>query len=672
MASSSNTNVTFCAPSSIAVTGRKTRFKVEANQIEDLIRMRNRLPTEYAQEFRRKYGNILDLLDIPIAKEGIAALAQYWDNEMRCFVFPQFHLSLVVEEYASFLGQPVHVDSAVYTYPNSLPSRKAVAQLLGRTVEGIPFKQQGQMQTISLVFLVGYMEALAKKGEWKLFERVLALTVYGVVLFPFAHNAVDFAAISVFQAVEHHRINPITAILADTYLSLTYCMEKGGGKLKCCLQLLTVWMANHFFGKRWSSGMRMDTIHHPLKDFSKREGLVLDNPRGQEGLISTEYPSWVQFFNRVSKEAIRWKLVWWIEPEVLYGCGDFPNVPLVGPRGGINYNPSLAHLQLAYPQDVPAHDMIQPLLYLHETSTAELNGRITLAWKKMHFKGKHELGTRTLVMTREYKEWVETRFITRATPEFAPQDPLLSNDFTQVERGLRQKIEEYKTELDNLGEERKRRRKDMQKSQEEYVALQGDLFNLRGRAKPTETEETIELREEVQRLKAEIKELHQARRVRDSELHKETEVYKHKCVELQAAYQAIIEKNQELENHFEDACRLESELMEERQRIDTLEMKNEAYAQRLESFELEHNVLARRIDELKGERNRWEATAEALRKKHEQIAGFINTAIPTFVDTFNNAEKTIIPFTVSEELEDLLELGHDLVAKWNILCNQRM
>ena len=131
-------------------------------------------------------------------------------------------------------------------------------------------------------------------------------------------------------------------------------------------------------------------------------------------------------------------------------------------------------------------------------------------------------------------------------------------------------------------------------------------------------------------------------------------------------------KNQELENHFEDACRLESELMEERQKIDTLEMKNEAYAQRMESFELEHNVLARRINELKGERDRWEATAEALRKKHEQIAGFINTAIPTFVDTFNNAEKTIIPFTVSEELEDLLELGHDLVAKWNILCNQRM
>ena len=131
---------------------------------------------------------------------------------------------------------------------------------------------------------------------------MLALTVYGVVLFPFAHNTVDFAAISEFQAVERHRINPTTTILADTCLSLTYCMEKGGGKLKCCLQLLTVWMANHFFGKRWSSGMGIDTIHHPLKDFSKREGLVLDNPRGQEGLISTEYPSWVQFFNRYPKK----------------------------------------------------------------------------------------------------------------------------------------------------------------------------------------------------------------------------------------------------------------------------------------------------------------------------------------------------------------------------------
>jgi len=33
---------------------------------------------------------------------------------------------------------------------------------------------------------------------------------------------------------------------------------------------------------------------------------------------------------------------------VIYQCGNFPNVPLMGTRGCINYNPLLALRQLAY------------------------------------------------------------------------------------------------------------------------------------------------------------------------------------------------------------------------------------------------------------------------------------------------------------------------------------
>ena len=34
---------------------------------------------------------------------------------------------------------------------------------------------------------------------------------------------------------------------------------------------------------------------------------------------------------------------------VLFSCGDYPNVPLIGMRGCINYNPALAIRLLGYP-----------------------------------------------------------------------------------------------------------------------------------------------------------------------------------------------------------------------------------------------------------------------------------------------------------------------------------
>ena len=35
--------------------------------------------------------------------------------------------------------------------------------------------------------------------------------------------------------------------------------------------------------------------------------------------------------------------------EIVDSCGSFPNVPLLGTKGGINYNPVLARQQLGYP-----------------------------------------------------------------------------------------------------------------------------------------------------------------------------------------------------------------------------------------------------------------------------------------------------------------------------------
>ena len=161
--------------------------------------------------------------------------------------------------------------------------------------------------------------------------------------------------------------------------------------------------------------------------------------------------------------------------EVLYSCGEFPNVPLVGPRGGINYNPSLAHLQLAYAQRPPMKELIQPIFFMHEKETATINAQVTKAWRDMRFKGKTELGPRMIKAAPGYLDWVVKRGAAEVTPAFVPVDPLLGNDASEIEKALKFKTEERKIEIENLEIIKKRRKAEMLKSQEEYVMLRRDI-----------------------------------------------------------------------------------------------------------------------------------------------------------------------------------------------------
>ncbi|KAK2363603.1 hypothetical protein QL285_088568 [Trifolium repens] len=57
-------------------------------------------------------------------------------------------------------------------------------------------------------------QALLAKKDWGPFNAVLALLIYGLVLFPNIEDFVDFPAIGVFIAR-----NPVSALLADFYHS---------------------------------------------------------------------------------------------------------------------------------------------------------------------------------------------------------------------------------------------------------------------------------------------------------------------------------------------------------------------------------------------------------------------------------------------------------------------
>ena len=58
---------------------------------------------------------------------------------------------------------------------------------------------------------------LASQDEWAPFMDVMALLIFGVVLFPNVDGLVDLAAIDAFHAFHDHKESSVVTILVDLY-----------------------------------------------------------------------------------------------------------------------------------------------------------------------------------------------------------------------------------------------------------------------------------------------------------------------------------------------------------------------------------------------------------------------------------------------------------------------
>lgn len=80
----------------------------------------------------------------------------------------------------------------------------------------------------------------------------------------------------------------------------------------------------------------------------------------------------------------------------ILSCGDFPNVPLLGTKGGINYNPRLALCQLGYPMvDKPDPKHAEDFVLYEGVENLELLKKIIKAWGDICSQGRAEIGRRT-------------------------------------------------------------------------------------------------------------------------------------------------------------------------------------------------------------------------------------------------------------------------------------
>ncbi|XP_058784520.1 uncharacterized protein LOC131659329 [Vicia villosa] len=216
----------------------------------------------------------------------------------------------------------------------------------------------------------------------------MAVMIYGIVLFPSVENFMSLSAICVFMNKNH-----VPTLLADTYFSIHSRNGKGGYVGGFCLSLLDRWFMLHFLVKG---------------PFVLKKGSL----RWSDKLINlTSYD-------------IKWNYCVGKVLSIITSCGQYPNVPLMGTRGCINYNPTLAYRQLGYAMEGPSKDaeIAESVYFTDGKDPTELE-KISQAWTRVQKNDQTTLSKKVPISMGPYMDWIKARVKDLLLP-FAKSDPL--------------------------------------------------------------------------------------------------------------------------------------------------------------------------------------------------------------------------------------------------------
>ncbi|KAF1886079.1 hypothetical protein Lal_00021360 [Lupinus albus] len=422
------------------------KAELQSMDVNCLVELIPKIPKEVQIQFNNEYGRLIDLLLISVDTEALkvmGAMVQYWSHSLRVFEFPNIDASPTVEEYEVLLDVQVPARTKVYLFTGLQNVTEDLIEKLIR-VRPCPSSiiKQGQAYGLRWKFLKKHVIQMAEEGKWDLFKPAFALATYGMVLFPFVHDMVDQAAIDVFAKFRLFGANPVPAVLAETLLSLQRCHEKGHFKIRCCVQLLYVWMITKFKHHQYP-----DWSRHPLKRF--RAIAVKPLP----------LTDWKKLFSEVNPRNFGTKTrLYERHPNIMYSCGEYPNMILMGPRGCISFTPALVLGQLKWGMmPVNLEHMLEILIwYKDDETTKDKLDSVRNALKKIRLLGPTELGEHQAFYTDEYKLWHAERRKGQVVPSIdLPKEPsgpseaeLLKGQLKVIEAKLEES--RWKSEMDEL------------------------------------------------------------------------------------------------------------------------------------------------------------------------------------------------------------------------------
>ncbi|XP_050878165.1 uncharacterized protein LOC127081983 [Lathyrus oleraceus] len=185
---------------------------------------------------------------------------------------------------------------------------------------------------------------------------------------------VDLDAIHIFLTQ-----NPIPTLLADTYYFIHVRTQKKKGTIVCYTPLLYRWFISHLPSK----------------------GPFIENKDNLK---------WSQRIMSLNAKDISWYSRIYDIVKLILNCGNFPNVPLLGMKGGINYNPRLALRRLGYPMvDKPDLKSVEGSALYEGVEDPELVKKIVKVWGVIFPQGREEIGKKNCISKEAYTKWVKDR-----------------------------------------------------------------------------------------------------------------------------------------------------------------------------------------------------------------------------------------------------------------------
>ncbi|KAF1888145.1 hypothetical protein Lal_00039185 [Lupinus albus] len=168
---------------------------------------------------------------------------EYWSPELRVFEFPNLDASPTVEEFEMLLDIPVLDRSKIYLFTGDHELKEEYIEEVIGTLPGVQnIIRQGKFEGLKWTYLKKHIIKMEEQKNWKSFGSSFALSIYGLVLFPFVADMLDRETLDVFYKVNRFSINPVPTVLAETLLQFHkgHQVAKERTKIRYCVQLLYV------------------------------------------------------------------------------------------------------------------------------------------------------------------------------------------------------------------------------------------------------------------------------------------------------------------------------------------------------------------------------------------------------------------------------------------------
>ncbi|XP_050908885.1 uncharacterized protein LOC127122623 [Lathyrus oleraceus] len=264
--------------------------------------------------FRKRYGNILSLMKVKVDSMALRVVSHFYDPMYHCFTFPDYQLSPTLEEFAYIVRIPIR-DKIIFIGGEKKPKSRIIgASLHVPKVEvenGLITK--GGIFGFPIKYLGERASHYANMGSNYVFEEILALMIYGILLFPRFKDFVYMDVIRVFMTC-----NLVPTLLGDVYYPIHFRTKKKGGWVRCCAPILYKWFISHLL---------------------------------QSTLYNKDNLMWSKRLMALTNKDIVWYNAAYDIGTITVSCGEFHNTPFVSMKGVITYNPSLAYRHLGYSMD---------------------------------------------------------------------------------------------------------------------------------------------------------------------------------------------------------------------------------------------------------------------------------------------------------------------------------